>query len=66
MMKYVDLYLQTPPMDGLTKLFRAMSKEEEKQKFEETWTEVVDSLSKESFAQDCIYPKAASTESKLF
>ena len=50
-------------MDGLTKLFRAMSKEEEKQKLEETLTEVVDTLSKESFAQDCIYPKAASTES---
>ena len=60
----IILNLQTPPMDGLTKLFRAMSKEEEKQKLEETLTELVDSLSKESFAQDCIYPKAASTESK--
>lgn len=53
---------QTPPLEGLTKLFRAMSKEEGKQKFEETLAEVMDSLSKESFAQDCICPKPASSE----
>ena len=51
-------------MDGLTKLFRAMSKEEGKTKFEETLAEVTESLSKESFAKDCICPKATSTESK--
>ena len=51
-------------MEGLTKLFRAISKEEGKQKFEETLAEVVDSISKESFVLDCICPKATSTDSK--
>ena len=52
-------------MEGLNKLLRAISKEEGKEAFEATLAEVAASLSKESFAQDCICPQATSADGEL-